>query len=322
MIGIYGIKNLVTGKMYIGKSVEMENRFKKHLNTLKNNKHHSEYLQNSYNKHGKEVFIFGIIEHCPVEDLDKQEKYWIDYYDSYNNGYNCTIPNGINCGHIWTDENKLKLSAVMKKNSMKISLSKRREKMNNMRKLVNYENFSYRFKNKYYLYNKDTFELEYEFDYTIDCAKFLGIAANKLKTKYNKLLKEKGQGYKGFIIVKESTNKEELFNIIKERKEKLRLRSENKKDKYYTTLSEEERNISWKKNSLIGVEVRKQQLRDGGTHKIQAFKEGVFVKEYLIPSDASEDLNIPLKYIHNVLGGYKKSTRGYTFIRETEGVLI
>lgn len=322
MIGIYGIKNILTGKMYIGKSINSTNRERDHFYNLKNNRHHSEHLQNSYNKYGKEAFIFGIIETYPVEELDKQEKYWIDYYNSYNKGYNCAIPNGINCGHIWTDENKANLSVIMKKSSMKVSLSKRREKMNNMRKLVDYKKFPYMHESKYYLYNKDTLELEHEFNYAIDCAKFLGIKTNKLYRKYTKLLKEKGQSYRGYIIVREDTNKEELFNIIKERKEKLRLRSENKKDKYYTTLSEEERNKSWKNNAIKATEAKKKKLRNSVTDVIKVFKDGMFVNDYLIPADIVEDLGIPARNIYRVLSGERKSAGGYTFIRETEGVLI
>ena len=34
---------------------------------------------------------------CPIEQLAEREKYWIDYYDTYNNGYNATRGGEGNC---------------------------------------------------------------------------------------------------------------------------------------------------------------------------------------------------------------------------------
>ena len=59
VIGIYAIKNIATGKMYIGKSIDCQTRFRKHFLNLRRNEHHSRSLQNSYNKHGEKVFIKG-----------------------------------------------------------------------------------------------------------------------------------------------------------------------------------------------------------------------------------------------------------------------
>ena len=56
--GIYCIKNLENGKIYIGKSVNIKNRWISHRNTLKNNKHDNSYLQNSWNKYGESSFVF------------------------------------------------------------------------------------------------------------------------------------------------------------------------------------------------------------------------------------------------------------------------
>lgn len=41
-------------------------------------------------KYGKENFIIELIEEVRTEDLDNREKYWISYYNSYEEGYNCT----------------------------------------------------------------------------------------------------------------------------------------------------------------------------------------------------------------------------------------
>lgn len=43
------------------------------------------------NKYGIENFLCETIEEVSNDKLDEREKYWINYYDSYNNGYNSTL---------------------------------------------------------------------------------------------------------------------------------------------------------------------------------------------------------------------------------------
>ena len=42
-------------------------------------------------KYGYNHFSIEQIEECPNELLQEREKYWIEYYDSYKNGYNATL---------------------------------------------------------------------------------------------------------------------------------------------------------------------------------------------------------------------------------------
>lgn len=88
--GIYCIENQVNGKKYIGKSVDIIQRFRTHKKKLKNNTHENPYLQNSRNKYGDDCFLFYIIEECEDFLLDEKEKYYISYFDSKTNGYNLT----------------------------------------------------------------------------------------------------------------------------------------------------------------------------------------------------------------------------------------
>jgi len=89
-IGIYKITNLINNKLYIGSSNNIEKRKIAHFSLLKRNKHHSIYLQNSYNKYGKNAFKFEIIELCSKEDLFLKEQFYVDFYISYKPlyGYN------------------------------------------------------------------------------------------------------------------------------------------------------------------------------------------------------------------------------------------
>jgi group I intron endonuclease len=86
---IYKIVNIKTNKIYVGSTSNFKRRKRQHLLHLKQNKHHSIKLQRSYNKHGKENFIFEIIQdNIPEEHVTAFENLWIKSYNSYTNGYN------------------------------------------------------------------------------------------------------------------------------------------------------------------------------------------------------------------------------------------
>lgn len=88
--GIYKIENIVNGKVYIGQSVNIYNRWQNHKTKLKLNKHYNTYLQNAWNKYGENNFNFEIVEICDESALSDKEIYYIDYFDSFKNGYNLT----------------------------------------------------------------------------------------------------------------------------------------------------------------------------------------------------------------------------------------
>ena len=90
--GIYCIENLVNGKKYIGLSVDIDNRFRKHKRLLRKNKHHNEHLQSSWNIHGESNFEFKIVELCNEDMLCNRETYYISKFQTQNNtfGYNKT----------------------------------------------------------------------------------------------------------------------------------------------------------------------------------------------------------------------------------------
>ena len=86
--GIYKITNKINGHSYVGQSVDIERRWRQHINFPKEN---SKYpLYQAFRKYGIENFIFEIIEICPLEKLDEREIYFIAKYNSYHKGYNQT----------------------------------------------------------------------------------------------------------------------------------------------------------------------------------------------------------------------------------------
>ena len=87
--GIYSITNILNGQRYIGSSVDIRNRWRSHRNMLRTNRHHSAYLQNSYNANGETNFVFAIIEECPENSskqflIEREQHYLDELVPEYN----------------------------------------------------------------------------------------------------------------------------------------------------------------------------------------------------------------------------------------------
>lgn len=78
--GIYGIRNQINQKIYIGQSKNIEFRWKVHKREIKYEKHVNEKLMHSYKKYGPENFDFIILETCEIKSLDCKEQEWIDKF--------------------------------------------------------------------------------------------------------------------------------------------------------------------------------------------------------------------------------------------------
>ncbi len=133
---IYQIRNTSNGRVYVGSAVRLAKRWKEHLRDLRAGRHHSQKLQNAWNKYGEESFEFSILE--AVFDKSKlldQEQYWIDLLCAANRvNYNISISaaspmlgrspstetrarlalamtgNKHGIGHRWTDEQRAQMS--------------------------------------------------------------------------------------------------------------------------------------------------------------------------------------------------------------------
>lgn len=143
--GIYCIKNTLDNKVYVGKSINIENRIKAHKYLLEKdecNINCNRHLFNAYKKYGVKNFIFEIIQ--PVTDkitdseLSDLEFCWMDYYKSFDReyGYNLRRDSSTHCimhdetrelkslvvkgelnpnyGNNWTDEMKYSMSIIKK----------------------------------------------------------------------------------------------------------------------------------------------------------------------------------------------------------------
>lgn len=88
---IYKVANNVNNLVYIGQTTKQNpnERWQQHQNDAINGS--STLFHKSMLAIGIEHFKFEIIETCTSDILDVRERYWIAYYDSFNNGYNSTI---------------------------------------------------------------------------------------------------------------------------------------------------------------------------------------------------------------------------------------
>lgn len=94
MVGkIYCISNDINNKVYIGKTTypTVEQRFQEHCRDSRKINKEKRPLYNAMRKYGIEHFSISLVEECDLSILETREQYWIDTYDSYNNGYNATI---------------------------------------------------------------------------------------------------------------------------------------------------------------------------------------------------------------------------------------
>lgn len=89
--GVYRIRNAENGKMYVGSTGKgFYVRCRKHREDLRAGRHHCDYLQKSWNKHGEQSFVFEVVEVCEPQWSIAQEQVFIDYWKAANPdfGYN------------------------------------------------------------------------------------------------------------------------------------------------------------------------------------------------------------------------------------------
>jgi group I intron endonuclease len=83
--GIYSLHFKNTSFIYIGQSVDIEDRYEEHLSKLRNDKS-SDKLAAAYLLFG--VPTLNIIEQCTEEELNSKELFYIKEFDSIRNGLN------------------------------------------------------------------------------------------------------------------------------------------------------------------------------------------------------------------------------------------
>lgn len=111
---IYYHKNLINGKYYVGQtSTSLEKRSRNGLGYIQNKKFFDDIL-----KYGWGNFEHKVICECSKEDGDELERFYIQKFDSFNNGYNLAtggksgykMPtvSELNRQRVWTKESREK----------------------------------------------------------------------------------------------------------------------------------------------------------------------------------------------------------------------
>jgi group I intron endonuclease len=111
MSGIYQIKSKAKPKrIYIGSSINIDTRWKRHLYDLAKNKHRSAKLQNHYNKYGKSDLVFSVLISCDKNEALEKEQFFIDSYNPWFNS--AKVAGAPMLGRNHSEETKQRLSKM------------------------------------------------------------------------------------------------------------------------------------------------------------------------------------------------------------------
>ena len=82
--GVYKITNRVNGKIYVGSSKNIYERWNQHKDKLRNNCHDNAHLQNAWIKYGENNFKFEIIEECDPNVQFEREQYYLNTLNPFD----------------------------------------------------------------------------------------------------------------------------------------------------------------------------------------------------------------------------------------------
>jgi group I intron endonuclease len=132
IIGVYKISNTLSGRYYIGYSVNINKRFKTHRYKLKNNCHDNIFLQRAYNLDGEDKFIYDIIHICNTEDEAKEiELNYLSDLTIRKDLYNLNFNNSggdLLTNHPEKEEIRKRIIKTQKENMSKLTPEERSEK--------------------------------------------------------------------------------------------------------------------------------------------------------------------------------------------------
>lgn len=133
IIGVYGIKNKVDGRTYVGSSRNIPERKLGHYRCLRRGTHGNQRLQRAWTSHGEENFEFIIFEFCSEEKLVNCEQYWIDHTELVYNVARSATPGPRNPRNTHTLEQDKKQRERMLGNSFRKGIKNSPETILKMR---------------------------------------------------------------------------------------------------------------------------------------------------------------------------------------------
>lgn len=123
MIGIYKVTNQENGMVYVGQSIDIENRWRQHKQKSLNGDNN--YFHNALTKYGIDSFTFEVLEECSISQLDERERYWIQVLNSiYPYGYNMTDGGQLNhTNYIYLSKEQIRTIYDLLLNNLSLSIN-------------------------------------------------------------------------------------------------------------------------------------------------------------------------------------------------------
>lgn len=107
-IGVYQLRNLITGKAYVGRTANLHRRKIDHFTAMRRNDHKNRRVQADYDAHGIESFVFEPLEYVEKHALRTVEQRHLDCGEfAYNIARKATGGYGDEYSH--TDETREKI---------------------------------------------------------------------------------------------------------------------------------------------------------------------------------------------------------------------
>jgi group I intron endonuclease len=98
--GVYQVKNLANGKMFLGSSLNLEGPLNRHKFMLKIKGHTNKELQKDWDELGPDQFVFEILEEVQIkedpnfnlkDELTLLEMIWLEKLQPVERGYNLNM---------------------------------------------------------------------------------------------------------------------------------------------------------------------------------------------------------------------------------------
>lgn len=88
--GIYIIRNIANGKLFVGMAEDFRKRKAEYLGALRRGNMKNPAMQEDFNLFGENEFEIELIEACGKEEMGGRKRFWIDHFGSDNKmmGYN------------------------------------------------------------------------------------------------------------------------------------------------------------------------------------------------------------------------------------------
>ena len=115
--GIYGIRSLDTGKIYVGRTRCMFQRCKQYVNAFRSDseKHLNDHIRNSVNAYGIERFEMFPLEFCEQDVIKDRENYWMDKLQSCERETGFNLRRDTDGGFVTSASTSAKISARLRK---------------------------------------------------------------------------------------------------------------------------------------------------------------------------------------------------------------